>query len=236
MTTLAQAKKELNRHADPVKAEFLKRFFKTGKGEYAAGDIFIGVVVPKTRLVARQFISLPIREIFQLLKSKIHEERLLALIILDLKFSKSSDAERKLIVTNYLKLAGKYVNNWDLVDTSAPYILGAYLFNKPRGILYKLAKSKNLWEKRISIISTQYFIRKNDFTDTMKISEILLNDTHDLIHKAVGWMLREVGNRSIKTETAFLNKYAHKMPRTMLRYAIEKFPEKDRIKYLKKKQ
>jgi 3-methyladenine DNA glycosylase AlkD len=236
MATLAQAKKDLHSHKDRVKAEFLKRFFKTGKGEYAQGDRLLGITVPVTRTVAKKYNDLPVKDVFTLLKSPLHEERLMALFILVHKFKKGTEGERKQIVASYLKHIAKYVNNWDLVDSSAPYITGMYLFDKSRSVLYKLARSKNLWEKRVSIISTQYFIRNADFMDTLKISEILMNDKHDLIHKAVGWMLREVGNKSQELETKFLKKFAHKMPRTMLRYAIEKYPESVRKKFLAQKQ
>jgi 3-methyladenine DNA glycosylase AlkD len=232
MPTLKQAQSAIRKRQDKVKAEFLKRFFKTGPGDYAAGDNFLGLTVPLTRSIAKDFYDLSIKDVFLLLQSKFHEERLLALFILDVQFKKASGPVRGQIVKQYLKLAPKYVNNWDLVDSSAHLLVGKYLEDKPREILSKLARSKNLWEKRIAIISTFHFIRKNDFQDTLKISETLLDDDHDLIHKAVGWMLREVGNRSMPTEIKFLNKHAHRMPRTMLRYAIEKFPEGLRKKYL----
>ena len=231
---LAQARKELNKLKDFKKAEFLKRFFKTGPGEYSEGDNFLGITVPANRAVAQKFFTLPLKEVFELLKGKYHEERLMALFILVEKFEKSkSDSEKKLIVTKYLQLVPKYVNNWDLVDSSASYIVGNYLLSRPRAILYTLARSKNLWNKRVAIVSTQYFIRQNDFKDTIKISDILMRDKHDLIHKATGWMLREMGKRSEKTLTQYLNKNAHKMPRTMLRYSIEKYSPAIRQKYLK---
>ena len=170
----------------------------------------------------------------KLLHSKFHEERLIALFVLIHKFERGEESLRKKIFNLYLKNT-KYINNWDLIDLSAPKIVGAYLFDKPRDVLYKLAKSKSLWEKRISILSTFYFIRENDFKDTIKVSKILLNDEHDLIHKAVGWMLREVGKRCLETEEKFLKKHYQKMPRTMLRYAIERFPETKRQAYLRGK-
>jgi 3-methyladenine DNA glycosylase AlkD len=238
-------KKDLRNLADFEKANILQRFFKTKKGEYGEGDIFLGIIVPNTRKVAKRYINLELYEIKELLYSKIHEERLCALLILVQKFEclnnrkdpNKFSSERKLerarknIFEFYIKNA-KQANNWDLVDLSAPKIIGQYLLNKPRDILYKFAESKNLWEKRISIISTFTFIKNNQFEDTFKIAEILMNDRHDLIHKAVGWMLREVGKRSLKDEEKFLKKYSKKMPRTMLRYAIEKFPEGKRLKYL----
>jgi 3-methyladenine DNA glycosylase AlkD len=167
-----------------------------------------------------------------LLNSKIHEERLIAAFILVDQYKRGDEKKKKIIFNFYLKNR-KGINNWDLVDLSAPKIVGAYLIDREKDLLYKFANSKDLWEKRISIISTQAFIREHFFEDTLNISKILLNDKHDLIHKAVGWMLREVGNRDMETEEEFLKKFYKKMPRTMLRYAIEKFPEQKRINYLK---
>ncbi len=236
MSTLAQAKKDLNSHGNPEKALFLKRFFKTGRGEYAESDVLIGVNVPVTRIVAKKHLNLRLNDVLRLLTSKVHEERLMALFILVSQYNKADEGVKAKIFKEYLKLVPKYVNNWDLVDSSAHLIVGKYLENKPRNVLYKLAKSKNLWEKRVAIIATAHFIRLKDFKDTLKIAEILLHGTHDLIHKAVGWMLREVGNRDQKVERKFLDKFAHVMPRTMLRYAIEKFPEPIRKKYLNLKK
>ncbi len=245
--TAEDLKKELGFFADFEKANILQRFFKTGKDQYGEGDIFLGIVVPNTRKVARKFTGLSLGEIKKLLYSKIHEERLCALLILVDKFTIVNLREQKKIFDFYIKNA-KQVNNWDLVDLSAPKIVGDYLLNKPKnpirtnaasttsngtGILYKLAKSKNLWEKRISIISTLTFIKNGKYKDTLKIAEILMLDKHDLIHKAVGWMLREVGKKSLKDEELFLKKYYKKMPRTMLRYAIERFSEDKRLQYLK---
>lgn len=227
-------KKELSLYADFEKAVILQRFFKTKKSEYGEGDIFLGVIVPNTRKVAKKFLDLPILEIKKLLYSKIHEERLCALLLLVEKFYNADDKGRKTIYEFYMKNA-RQANNWDLVDLSAPRIVGMYLLDKPKGILYKFAKSKNLWEKRISILSTFWFIKYGKFNDSLKIAKILMNDEHDLIHKAVGWMLREVGKKDMKTEEGFLKKYYKKMPRTMLRYAIEKFPENKRLMYLNKK-
>jgi 3-methyladenine DNA glycosylase AlkD len=235
MTQLLNAKRDLQKLRNPERAEFLKRFFKTGKGEYAAGDDLLGISVPNTREIAKKHRELSLEDAAKLLQSPYHEERLMSLFILTDKFEKATEAEKGKIVKIYLKLAAKYVNNWDLVDSSAQYILGKYLLNRPRTIIYKLARSKNLWEKRIAIISTAHFIRNEDFLDTFKVAEILLNDKHDLIHKAVGWMLREVGNKDQAIEVEFLNQHASHMPRTMLRYAIEKFPEKLRLKFLRQK-
>ncbi|MCX6734781.1 MAG: DNA alkylation repair protein [Candidatus Peregrinibacteria bacterium] len=225
--------KELQKLASPEKAKFADRFFKTGKGEYGKGDHFLGIVVPETRKISKKYKNISLPKIETLLDNKFHEARLCALLILVQKFPK----EPEKIYKFYLKNSAK-INNWDLVDSSADKIIGAYLYSKPsqKTILYKLVKSKNIWERRIAILSTFYFIRKNEFDDALKISELLLNDSHDLIHKAVGWMLREIGKRDIASEEAFLKKFASKMPRTMLRYAIERFPEAKRLSYLKTKQ
>lgn len=224
--------REVRKVRDPKSAEILSRFFKTGKGQYGEGDLFLGVKVPPLRKISKSFKGLPLPELQKIVKSKYHEERLLGFFILCEKFQKTPEEEREQLHLFYLKNL-KYVNNWDIVDLSSRELIGDYLLDKKRDILYKLVKSNNLWERRVAIISTYTFIRKGDFKDTLKISELLLTDKEDLIHKAVGWMLREVGNRNIKPETDFLDKYAHKMPRTMLRYAIEKFPEKLRQKYMK---
>jgi 3-methyladenine DNA glycosylase AlkD len=224
--------KELRKYASPEKAAILSRFFKTGKGEYGEGDCFIGVVVPDIRGIVKKFYkSITLAETLKILKSKIHEERLLSLLILAAKFDKADNKEQAVICQAYLKHTA-YINNWDLVDLSAHYILGRYLVDKDRGILYRLAKSKNIWERRVAILSTFYFIRQKDFKDAFAIADILLNDRHDLIHKAVGWMLREVGKRDQVAEEKFLKPRYKKMPRTMLRYAIEKFPENKRKAYL----
>lgn len=225
--------KNLQRLANPEQAKILQRFFKTGKGQYGEGDIFLGIKVPEQRKVAKKYLDLSLKEIQEMLSSKIHEHRLTSLFILIEKYKKSNDNEKKKIFDFYLKKT-KNINNWDLVDLSAPNIAGDYLSDKSRGILYKLAKSKNLWERRIAIVSTYAFIRNNQFEDTLKISEILLNDKHDLIHKAVGWMLREVGKRNQAIEEEFLKKHYQTMPRTMLRYSIERFSEGKRKFYMKK--
>lgn len=228
--------KEINAHMKELRnkqiAEHSQRFFKTGPGEYGEGDKFFGIRVPVTRKVARQFRGLSLNQILKLLKSEYHEERLLAIFMLVDLFKKGYSKEKSEIYEAYLSHAAKYVNNWDLVDSSASQIVGGYLSDRVRAPLYKLAQSRNLWERRISIIATYHFIKKDDFVDTLKISEILLFDGEDLIHKAVGWMLREVGNRHLETEESFLRKHHKKMPRTMLRYAIEKFEEEKRQRYL----
>jgi 3-methyladenine DNA glycosylase AlkD len=212
--TIEDLKKQLRLFANVEKATILQRFFKTGKGQYGEGDIFLGVIVPDTRKVAKKFVDITLPEIKEILYSKVHEERLCALLLLVEKFSKADDKEREKIFNFYIKNA-KQANNWDLVDLSAPKIVGEYFLNKEKNpgqiksqfdginILYKLAKSKNLWEKRIAIVSTYTFIKNKKLNDTFKIAEILMNDKHDLIHKAVGWMLREAGKRSIKDEENF---------------------------------
>jgi len=231
MQSLKQLKKELNKLADKKQAVILSGFFKTGSGQYGEGDIFLGIKVPVQRAVSKKYVGLNFKDLAELLNSKIHEYRLIALMILLSQYKKTDELGKKKIAEFYLKNT-KNINNWDLVDLSCHYILGDYLLDKNRRILYKLAGSKNLWEKRIAIISTFAFIRNKQFSDTLKISEILLNDKHDLIHKAVGWMLREAGKRDGGVLENFLNKHYKIMPRTMLRYAIEKLSDKKRKFYL----
>lgn len=233
--SLTKLKQELKSLANPKLAKNLARFFKTGPGEYGEGDIFLGIKVPDQRKVAKKYRDLSLAQVEKLLQNKIHEYHLVALLILVEKYQKSSPQEQKQIVNLYLKNT-QYINNWDLVDLSAPKIVGAYLLDKPekRNLLYKLAQSKDLWKKRISVLSTFSFIKVNQFSDALKISKILLHDEHDLIHKAVGWMLREVGKKNQKIEEKFLKKHYQTMPRTMLRYAIERFSEKKRKFYLGK--
>jgi 3-methyladenine DNA glycosylase AlkD len=214
------------------KAKILQRFFKTGPGEYGEGDVFLGVKVPELRKLAKEYDGITIPQARRLLTSAIHEERLLSLFILVRKYQKGDDPVKKEIYDLYLNHT-EFVNNWDLVDGSAQHIVGAFLMNKKKDPLYRLAKSEDLWERRISILSTFYFIKQDKLSETLKIAKILLTDKEDLIHKAVGWMLREIGKRHLQTEETFLKKYYQKMPRTMLRYAIEKFPEPKRQKYLK---
>lgn len=226
-------KKALKVVSDPVKAKLLGRFFKTGKGEYGEGDKFLGVVVPAQRKIAEEFKDLSLSEIEDLLHSKYHEERMTALFLLVSKFKKADEKGRKEIFNLYNRNT-EWINNWDLVDLSAPNIIGEYLKDKDRLLLYKYAKSANMWERRIAILSTFTFIKDGQCGDALKIAEKLLNDKHDLIHKAVGWMLREVGKRcGDGAEEEFLDKHYKIMTRTMLRYAIEKFPEEKRQKYLK---
>ena len=223
--------KDLNAFSDPSKAKILSRFFKTGKGEYGEGDVFLGINVPTQRQIAEKYVNLPLKEVRQLLESKIHEHRLVALMILQMQYKKASKEIKKQIFDFYIKYK-KYINNWDLIDLSSQYIVGNYLLDKDRTTLYRLAKSDVVWDRRIAIISTAAFIRENDFTDTIKISTLLLKDKHDLIQKAVGWMLREVGKRDLGTLENFLKKNYKTMPRTMLKYAIERFEERRRRWYI----
>lgn len=224
--------KELKKYSSPKKVAILQRFFKTKKGEYGAGDKFIGVVVPDIRKVVKIYQDLELAEVVLSLHSPIHEERVCATLILVAQYKQADAKQQKKIFQLYLKNY-KFINNWDLVDLSAPNIVGAYLRDKPKDILYKLAKSKNLWQKRIAIIATFDFIYHNRAEETIKIAKILLHDKHDLIHKAVGWMLREVGKRvDEKVLLKFLDEHYKIMPRTMLRYAIERLPEPKRLAYL----
>ena len=232
--TADDAQQHLRSLGSPEQAANLARFFKTGPGQYGEGDHFIGVKVPVIRKVAKEFKSLPLTEAECILHSEIHEERLLALVILVGQFEKANNATRKSIYDLYLANT-EHINNWDLVDLSAPKIVGRHLETRSRRPLYRLAKSASLWERRISIVATGWFIWQDDFADTLKIAEILLGDQEDLIHKATGWMLREVGKRNVAVLEQFLDEHCRVMPRTMLRYSIEKFPEKRRQAYLKRK-
>ncbi|MDR2775339.1 MAG: DNA alkylation repair protein [Tannerella sp.] len=225
---------ELQSIGTPEKAAHLQRFFKTGPGQYGEGDVFIGVIVPYTRSIAKANLHIPFPEIYKLLTNKYHEARLCALVILAERFKKVSEDKRREIYDFYMKNTPR-INNWDLVDLSCPTVVGGYLTDKNRDILYELADSNCLWEQRISIVSTLAFIRKGDFIDTIELSKKLLTHPHDLMHKAVGWMLRETGKRDRNILTGFLEKYAVKMPRTALRYAIEHYPEPERQYFLKKK-
>jgi 3-methyladenine DNA glycosylase AlkD len=232
--SLAELKKKIRLIADKEIAETSKWFFKTGKGEYGEGDKFIGIKVPTQRKLAHEFKDLTLADLAQLLKSSLHEERLISLFILVDKYSKANEKTKNDIFKFYLKNR-KGINNWDLVDLSAPKILGKHLLKKDKTILFKFAVSKNLWERRIAILSSLEFIRNGDFKTTLQLCKILLNDEHDLIHKAAGWMLREIGKKDLESEEKFLKASYKKMPRTMLRYAIEKFPETKRKKYLQGK-
>jgi len=232
-----QLKKELQEKSDPEQAKILQRFFKTGKGEYGEGSIFLGIKVPILRKIAKNYQDLSLNDIQILLNDKIHTYRFVALVILVEEYKKESNEKKKEIYDFYLKNTHN-INNWDLVDISAHHIVGHYLYHQPRIVakrkLQQLALSKSLWGKRIAIISTFYFIRQNRLGETSGVSQILLNDKHDLIHKAVGWMLREVGKRNQEVEERFLRKHYKTMPRTMLRYSIEKFSKEKREFYMKK--
>jgi 3-methyladenine DNA glycosylase AlkD len=232
---LNSVKQKLSKLKNPIKAKILAGFFKTGKGQYGEGDIFWGINVPEQRIVAKDFasntksFSESINILQELLEEPIHECRLTSLLILTYLYAKTD--EKKNIFNFYIKNI-KYINNWDLVDVTCPRIVGAYLFDKDRSLLYKLVKSKKLWEKRIAIISTLYFIKQGDLSDSLKIAEILLDDKHDLINKAVGWMLREVGKVDEVALHNFLKKHHSKMSRVTLRYSIERLPEDYRRHYM----
>lgn len=226
--TLTELRRRLKELADPERAKNSAWFFKTGPGQYGEGDVFIGIRVPDLRATAREARELSLADLQDLLDSKIHEERLIALIILVAQYKKTDDPKR---IDFYLKNTHR-VNNWDLVDCSAPYLLGQHLLNRDTKILYTLVRSKLLWERRIAIISTFAFIRAGRFEHTVALAEILLTDKEDLMHKAVGWTLREVGKKDQAVLETFLKKHAHHMPRTALRYSIERFPEPLRKKYL----
>jgi 3-methyladenine DNA glycosylase AlkD len=227
-----EIQKELGRLGDSETAVFLQRFFKTGPGEYGDGDLFRGIRVPALRKLAKKYRGLTLSETEELLRSPYHEDRLLALLILVRLYSRGIESVRKKVYSTYLKNT-RFVNNWDLVDSSAPYIVGASLFDKDRGVLERLARSRSLWERRIAVMATFHFIKRGEFDDTLKIARVLLSDREDLIHKAVGWMLREVGKKNLEAEEVFLREHYKRMPRVMLRYAVEKFPEPKRLQYLK---
>jgi len=240
--TLSALKKDLNALANPAQAKILQRFFKTGKGEYAQGDKFLGIKVPlQQKIAAKYWQDLPLSDLETLLTSPLHEQRLTALFMLRKKYEKSkNDDEKTALVDLYLRNQ-KYINNWDLVDSSAPYILGPYLCARrdeknTHALLLKMAGSKLLWSRRIAMMSTFAFIKVGQFSLALALAEKLLMDKEDLIQKAVGWMLREIGNRDRATEEKFLARYAATMPRTALRYAIEKFPEDVRKKYLNQRR
>ncbi len=232
--TAKEIESELNSYEDPVRAAHSQRFFKTGKGQYGEGDIFIGLTVPQTRLVCKKYNSLPINEIEKLLESPIHEHRLAAVIIMRHQAERANSVLRKSLYDLYLKRTDR-INNWDIVDTSCHKIVGEYLSDKDRAILYKLARSKQMWERRIAIVSTAHFISKNDLDDTFRLAEILLNDKEDLMHKATGWMLREAGKKDEARLKELLYKYAPTMPRTMLRYSLERLHPADKAHYMKMK-
>jgi 3-methyladenine DNA glycosylase AlkD len=215
------------------KSKILSRYFKTGPGEYGEGDIFLGISVVEQRGIIKDFLGLNLSDLQKLLNSKYHEFRLSALLILIKKYQSASPVDQKKIVDFYFKNI-KNINNWDLVDVSCHYIIGAYFFDKDRQMFYDLAQSQNLWAKRIAVVSTFYFIKNNDLDDIFKLAQLLIKDQHDLMHKAIGWMLREAGKRDSLRLEKFLIKNIKNIPRTTLRYAIEKFPEKKRREFLKK--
>ncbi|HSL71097.1 MAG TPA: DNA alkylation repair protein, partial [Longimicrobiales bacterium] len=218
--------------ANPDDASFLQHFFKTGPGEYGAGDRFLGIRVPVLRRIARAHTGVPLRVMLQLLRSPYHEARLTALLLLVRAYQRADAREREIIFQAYLRNT-RYVNNWDLVDLSAADLVGRHCLHGDRSTLRRLAASESLWERRIAVIATFHFIKHDDFGETLRIARILLRDPHDLIHKAAGWMLREVGKRDRAIEEAFLKRYYSRMPRTMLRYAIERLPEPRRQQYLR---
>ncbi len=229
--TLKALRKELYGLANPADAKFLQGFFKTGPGQYGEGDKFLGLRVPALRKLARNYAELGRDDVLRMLASPWHEERLLALVIMVDSYESGDAAERTLVHRDYLANT-RYINNWDLVDASAGGIVGAHLEAGDISLLLRLARSKDMWERRIAIVSTFYFIKRGELGPTLTIAELLLRDSHDLIHKAVGWMLREVGKRDRKVLDGFLREHYHGMPRTMLRYAIERHPEAIRKKYL----
>jgi mutator protein MutT len=231
LSPAAAIKQRMQSMADTKRAQQCSRFFKTGSGEYAADDVFLGIRVPALRKLAKQYASATMAQIEDLLQSALHEHRQLALFILAARFVRSTPVEQKQIVDFYLANTHR-VNNWDLVDASAHVILGAYLLNRDKAVLYCLARSISLWERRIAIVATWHFIRNGQVEDTFKVARLLLKDNHDLIHKSVGWMLREAGKRDETMLVAFLGQHYRQMPRTMLRYAIERFPETRRKAFL----
>jgi 3-methyladenine DNA glycosylase AlkD len=229
-----QVRAKLRKLSSRKDAEILRRFFKTGPGEYGEGDVFIGVRVPRIRQLVKEHHDLPMNDVRLLLKSAIHEERLLALLILVRRYAQGSESEQKRVYELYTRNT-RYINNWDLIDLTAEHIVGAYLCDRSKAPLLRLARSADLWERRIAVLATFHYIKRGRFNETLKVAGMLLGDDHDLIHKAVGWMLREVGKRDSAVEETFLRKHYRTMPRTMLRYAIEKFPEAKRQKYLQGK-
>ena len=231
---VSELRGRLRKLGDPEDARFLQGYFKTGPGEYAEGDRFLGIRVPVIRKLVKELHDTPLRTVIALLKSPIHEERLLALLILVRKFENGAEPDKERIYDLYMSNTG-YVNNWDLVDLSAPNIVGGYLLERSHKPLSKLARSQMIWDRRIAILATFFFIRAGENGTALEIAEVLLQDREDLIHKAVGWMLREIGKRDLEAEESFLKTHYHTMPRTMLRYAIERFPENRRQEYLKGK-
>lgn len=229
--TLNELRVDMRRLANPSRAKNSAWYFRTGKGEYGYGDRFLGLTVPDQRRLARRYRDLPLVAVLRLLRSPHHEHRLTAVFILVDQFSRGTDADRRRIATAYLA-ARRYINNWDIVDSSAPDLLGVFLLTRSRFVLSRLVRSTSVWDRRIAVLATSTFIRHGQLDDTLQLARYLLDDDHDLIHKAVGWMLREVGDRDAAVLRRFLRQYAGRMPRTMLRYAIEKFPPLERRRWL----
>jgi 3-methyladenine DNA glycosylase AlkD len=227
----AQIHRDILKVSTPARAKSNQRFFKTGPGEYGEGDRFLGTTVPALRALSVKYEDLSLEDLAALLKSPWHEERLLALLVLVRQYSRGDQPARNAIYKLYLA-STRHINNWDLVDLSADRIVGAHLYDGDRAVLRKLALSRSVWERRIAMLASFYYIKKGEFEDALTIAELLLRDDHDLIQKAVGWMLREIGKRDRAVEERFLRRYAARMPRTMLRYAIERFPEPLRRRYL----
>lgn len=233
MRKVSRLRHELRAAASKQKAGTLRRFFKTGPGEYGEGDEFLGVMVPQSRAIARRFGDLPLADVRRLLRSRIHEERLVALLILVDRFRKGGPEDRREVYDLYLRNTS-HINNWDLVDLSAEHVVGPYLDGRSRGVLRRLAQSSSVWERRIAVLATFHFIKRGEFGQTLRLAERLLDDEHDLIHKAVGWMLREVGKRDQRALEGFLRGHGQRMPRTMLRYAVERLPAARRRRYLQR--
>ena len=232
MVDLDELEQILTGLADPAIAAHSARFFKTGKGEYGEGDTFLGIRVPQLRKLVPQCRQLPLTAIRDLLHSSLHEKRLIAALILVDRFKRGTVGEQKEIFTLYVKEIGKGINNWDIIDTTCPHIVGAWLYKRDRSLLYRLAGSENLWQRRAAMLACFYFIRKEDFMDALKIADLLVEDREALIHKAVGWMLREIGKRDRQAAELFLRRHCATMPRTMLRYAIERFAPERRKQYM----
>lgn len=230
-TTATAWRRRLRAIANPQRAAVLRRFFKTGPGQYGAGDRFLGIDVPTLRRLSREADGMPLEEVTALLQSVVHEERMLALLIWLRQFTRGDEAVQRRIHRAYLAHT-RWVNNWDLVDVSAPHLMGGWLVGRPRRVLDRLVRSSSMWERRIAIVATLAFIRAGEFSETLRLADALLEDREDLIHKAVGWMLREVGKRDQPALEAWLRPRCRRLPRTMLRYAIERFPEPLRRRYL----
>ena len=232
MSTFDDVRADLRALENPADAAFLQRFFKTGPGEYGEGDRFAGIRVPQLRALAKKHAELSLADTAELLRSPVHEHRLLALLLMVHRYRRGTATEREAVYRAYLASTA-YVNNWDLVDASAEHIVGAELVDRERAPLFTLAKSDSVWERRIAIMATFHLIKRGEFGPTLRVAEILLHDRHDLIQKAVGWMLREIGKRDRATEEEFLRRHCREMPRTMLRYAIERFPNELRRRYMR---